>query len=217
MVKDDIYDKVQKYITHFIRLTLIVVIIAGLYNQRWYLTFTTLIILFVTYAPYFIKTKYKIYLPTEYEFIIIVFLYASLFLGEIRFFYLKYWWWDTLLHLCSGIGLGFAGFLFLYIIFYKNQKNINPIWLSIFAFCFALSLGALWEIFEFTMDSFFSLNMQKSGLVDTMWDLIADSIGALITSFVGYYYFKGKRWPFFERLFDRFIKRDEKIKKDIFK
>lgn len=61
---------------------------------------------------------------------------------------------------------------------------------------FALGVGALWEIFEFTMDSLFGMNMQKpmlgdpSGLTDTMWDLIVDATGALVISVLGWRYLK---------------------------
>ena len=64
--------------------------------------------------------------------------------------------------------------------------------LGLIAFCFALSIGALWEIFEFTMDQVFGLNMQKSGLVDTMWDLIVDMGGALIGASAGFFWLKGR-------------------------
>jgi hypothetical protein len=65
--------------------------------------------------------------------------------------------------------------------------------LALFSFCFALSLGALWEIFEFGMDSFLDLGMQKNSLVDTMWDLIVDTVGAAVVSLSGYFYVKYKK------------------------
>lgn len=61
------------------------------------------------------------------------------------------------------------------------------------AFCFALAMGALWEIFEFAMDQIFGLNMQKSGLVDTMTDLIVDTVGALIGAISGFFWLKGQQ------------------------
>jgi hypothetical protein len=72
-----------------------------------------------------------------------------------------------------------------------------------------LSIGALWEIFEFLMDSLFGLNMQKSGLIDTMWDLIVDALGALVISILGYLYLKGDI-KLLERLDRRLIERSTK-------
>ena len=81
-----------------------------------------------------------------------------------------------------------------------------------FAFCFGVAAGAVWEIFEFVVDQLFNTNMQKNGLVDTMWDLIVDSIGALITSLVGYYYIKGKKLSLFHRLIRKFENENKRWK-----
>lgn len=197
-------DRIQTYLTYFLRLTLIIAVVVGAYNQRWTLVFTTSLIFLLTYLPAMIERRYRIYLPIEFEFIIILFIYASLFLGEIRSYYLRYWWWDILLHTSSGVAIGFAGFLILFVLYHKDKINAKPGWLAAFSFCFAVAIGAIWEIFEFAMDQSFGLNMQKSGLVDTMWDLIVDSLGALLTSFVGYFYLRGKKTPLFHRLFSKF-------------
>ena len=60
------------------------------------------------------------------------------------------------------------------------------------SFSFAITIGALWEIFEFAMDQVFGLNMQKTGLVDTMWDLIVDTLGAGLGATAGFFYLKGR-------------------------
>ncbi len=65
--------------------------------------------------------------------------------------------------------------------------------LCLLVFCFAVASGAIWEIFEFLMDQFFGLNMQKSGLMDTMTDLIMDSLGAFLASAFGYIYLINKK------------------------
>lgn len=65
--------------------------------------------------------------------------------------------------------------------------------MAFFAFCFAVMIGAVWEIWEFTLDQLFGLNTQKSGLVDTMWDLIVDAGGAIIGAGAGWAYLKGRQ------------------------
>ena len=98
----------------------------------------------------------------------------------------------------------------MYVLYHKNKINAKPIWIAIFAFCFGVAIGAVWEIFEFGMDQIFGMNMQKSGLIDTMWDLIVDSIGAMLTSFIGYFYIKGKKTPLFTRFLQKFTKENPK-------
>jgi len=215
MIKgENLIDKIQVFATLLIRIAIIIAMIGSAINQRWTLLFTTTLILVLTFIPSLVKKRYKIYLPLEFEFAIILFIYASLFLGEVHGYYTKLWWWDIVLHTGSGLALGLIGFLIMYILDRKSMISANPIWIAVFSFSFGMAIGAVWEIFEFAMDSFFGMNMQKSGLVDTMWDLIVDSIGALIVSVIGYYYIKGKKQPLFNRLLDRFVKENPKLLKN---
>ena len=93
-----------------------------------------------------------------------------------------------------------------------------PGFIAFFAFMFALGMGALWEIFEFSMDKIFGMNMQKpmfgdySGLTDTMYDLIVDAIGALFISVLGYGYLKkAKAKSFLERWIWSFIVKNPRL------
>ncbi|MBU0460486.1 MAG: hypothetical protein KKH52_00080 [Nanoarchaeota archaeon] len=207
-------DKVQNAVILFLRLTVVVVIFGAVWNLRWTLLFASILILISTFLPNIFEKKYKINLPLEFEFVIIIFLYTSLFLGEIHSYYTLFWWWDIVLHMGSGIALGFVGFLILYILYCQGKVRAKPIWIALFAFCFAVAIGAVWEIFEFGMDQIFGLNMQKSGLSDTMWDLIVDSIGALLTSFVGYFYIRGNKIPLFTRFLSKFSKENPRYFND---
>jgi hypothetical protein len=199
-------DRVQKYFIIFLRITIIVAIIGALWNSRWSLLFVSSLILFLTFLPMFFEKRYRINLPIEFEFVIILFIYASLFLGEIHSYYSKFWWWDVVLHTSSGISLGFVGFLIMYVLYFQNKINARPIWIVVFSFCFGVAIGAVWEIFEFSMDQILGFNMQKNGLSDTMWDLIVDVLGSFLVSFVGYFYIKGKKIPLFTRLLNKFSK-----------
>jgi uncharacterized membrane protein YjdF len=95
---------------------------------------------------------------------------------------------------------------------------MKPGFVAIFAFMFAVGIGALWEIFEFSMDSLFGMDMQKemrgdpSGLTDTMWDLIVDILGALVISILGYGYVKTARnESFLERWIKAFVKSNPRL------
>lgn len=198
-------DKFHYGLNIFILITLIIAFVLSIYEKNWLALLPIFLILILLSIPYFLEKKYKIDFPPEFEIAITIIIYFSLFLGEYTGAYQKLWWWDSLLHGFFGLVLGFATFLILYL-FYKTQKiKAKPITIIIIAFSFALAIGSLWEITEFAIDSLFDANMQKSknlclitekicdtrlGVIDTMKDLIVDSIGALIASIISFIYMK---------------------------
>ncbi len=164
----------------------------AIWQGQWLTAWTTLGIMGVTLLPVVLGRRFRVFIPAEFEVLTVVFVFASLFLGELRGFYTRYWWWDAALHTASGFLLGILGFLLVHILNEKEdiELHMKPGFVALFAFMFAVGLGALWEIFEFGVDQVFGLNMQKSGLVDTMWDLIVDTLGAAAISALGYVYLK---------------------------
>lgn len=109
-------------------------------------------------------------------------------------FYVRFWWWDVALHTASGFLLGILGFVLVHVLNEKEdiELHMKPGFVALFAFMFAVGLGAIWEIFEFAVDGLFGMNMQKSGLRDTMWDLIVDAVGALMISVLGFGYISNR-------------------------
>ncbi|OCL26770.1 hypothetical protein U472_12110 [Orenia metallireducens] len=192
------------------RLLLLGAIIGNVLTKNWLNLFTSILTLALTYLPTFLRDKNYIYIPPVFQLITLVFIFASLYLGELNEYYLKFWWWDIMLHALSGVILGFIGFVLIYILNKDTKVNLalSPLFIAIFSFTFAVSVGGLWEIFEFTMDSIFGLNMQKSGLVDTMWDLIVDSLGALFSSTMGYIYLKRRGASYLRNLVRSLLSRD---------
>jgi hypothetical protein len=174
----------------------------------------TLIILYLTLMPMRLTARFSVRMPPEFDTLAIIFICMSLFLGEVLDFYNRYWWWDVVLHTGSGFLLGITGFVLVYVL-NGNEKiefDLSIGFIALFAFMFAMGMGAIWEIFEFTMDSLFGLNMQKSGLVDTMWDLIVDCIGALTISIMGYSFLRTTESDsFLERWIDRLIENNPAI------
>ena len=112
----------------------------------------------------------------------------------------------------GGIFLGLGGFVLVYIL--NEQKNISvhmkPGFISLFAFTFAMTVAVFWELFEYFMDSVFGCNMLKSGLVDTMWDLIFGAGGAFITASLGYFWLKKMiHFTIFDRSISNFVKKNK--------
>lgn len=190
--KRDYIEKLLVGTSYFLRLLILIEAVTAAWNKNLLLLFLSLGILILTFLPSFIERNYKINLPTELEFLVVIFISSSLFLGEMQKFYIKFWWWDIFLHSISGITLAFMGFLMVYIIYTEKKMRTTPKFVALFSFSFAVAIGVLWEIVEFTIDSSIGWNMQKSGLVDTMWDLIVNSISACVISLLGYFYLKRK-------------------------
>ncbi|MBR5227291.1 MAG: hypothetical protein IKV94_01465 [Clostridia bacterium] len=160
--------------------------------------------------PTWISKKTNILVPSFMYMTYIIFLYCAIFLGEVRSFYYTVPNWDTILHTFSGAMLGALGFSIINIL--NNEEklhmNLTPLFVAVFAFCFSVTLGSLWEIYEFSFDGILGINMQKfatvegtelvgrQALTDTMKDIIVDCIGAAVMSIVGYLQLKYKSGTF---------------------
>ena len=189
----DIPDRIRIGFIIFMQAAFLSALAIAAHERAWLTLFICVISLIVVWLPSILARNLNVHFPLEFEFLLNLFIYGSIFLGEIRGYFTRFWWWDVVLHTGSGIALGFIGFLILHSLHRNGRLQASPILIASFSFCFALALGALWEIFEFAMDSIFGFNMQKSGLVDTMWDLIVDAIGAFIVAISGYFYIRYQR------------------------
>lgn len=204
---------VHRWLTLALQSLLIVGMAAAAFQGQWLAAFATGLILLVTLLPLLAGRKLAVYIPPELEGLAVLFVFASLFLGEVHGYYLRFWWWDLVLHTASGLLLGILGFLLVYVLNEKPDLGLDmkPGFVALFAFMFSLGLGALWEIFEFWMDSAVGTTMQKS-LRDTMFDLIVDALGALAISVFGYVYLKTSEVDsFLERWILRFIEANPRL------
>lgn len=152
------------------------------------------------FLPSILERRWRLHIPGFMHIVFVLFLYAAIYLGEVRSFYYHIPHWDTVLHTFSGAMIGALGFSVVKLLndSDKVQFYLSPLFIAIFAFSFAFAIGALWEIYEFSFDKLLGLNMQKfafengtmrvgrDALSDTMKDLIVDALGALATSAAGY-------------------------------
>ncbi|WP_313339348.1 hypothetical protein [Sedimentibacter sp.] len=135
--------------------------------------------------------KKKLNLPLSFQLFGIIFIFTAQYFGEIKNFYDYIWWWDLMLHGAFG---SYMVITFLHLIKGIIRREIDitrkryVMATSLFAFSFAVTLGTLWEIFEFSGDFMFNTGMVKGGLEDTMSDLIVKTTAALVTSSI--YYFR---------------------------
>jgi len=211
-------ESINKIVHRRIAITLKLVLALGvlllLLQGRYQPALEVTVILLVTMLPLFLGNRFQVHIPYEFESLAVIFLFMALFMGEFQGYYVRYWWWDALLHTGSGLLLGILGFLLVFVMNEKKevQLELHPKFMALFAFMFAVGIGALWEIFEYAMDQLFGLNMQKSGLQDTMWDLIVDTAGALVISVLGWAYFRNPSGHFFLKdWIDIFIEKNPRL------
>lgn len=160
----------------------------------------------VMFIPSVIEKKFSVDIPDVMEMLYFVFLFCAIYLGEVRDFYYRVPSWDLILHMFSGAMLGALGFVL--VSFLNDSEKVNmqlsPIFVTLFAFCFALAAGTLWEIYEFLADGLLGTNMQKfitadrevlvgrDALADTMEDLIVDALSSLAVCIIGFFTLKKK-------------------------
>lgn len=207
-------------LTTLLQIILLAGAVGAVWEHQWFNAVIITGIILITLLPQLLARRFKVIIPAEFQLLTIGFVFASLFLGEVHGYYTRFWWWDIVLHTSSGFLLGIIGFLLVYVLNETEQIQLKMRagFVAFFAFLFALGTGAVWEIFEFTIDSLFGTDMQKtmlgdsSGLTDTMWDLIVDAVGALLISVLGYGYLKARRdESFLRRWIRKFIKSNPRL------
>ena len=184
---------------------------AGFHSESDYLLMLMQCVLgLVTiHLPSILERKFRFELPSLLYGFYIVFLYCAIFLGEVRSFYYLVPQWDSVCHFCSSMMMGFFGLMVVTILNRDRHLavSLSPFFVCLFAFCFSVALGAVWEIYEFAADGLFGMNMQKfmladgtvltghAALADTMKDIIVDVLGSLLASTIGYFSIrKGDSW-----------------------
>ncbi len=203
--------RTQPLVVQAIWTVLVVEFVVALVEARWWLAFVSLATFALSILPVLFQSRFGIRLPMRFFAWIVIFVFATIFLGEAYDFYNWLWWWDVVLHGSSAVAFGLVGFLFVFMLF-EGDRYAAPAWAVAFVgFCFALSIGALWEIFEFAMDQIFGMNMQKSGLADTMSDLIVDAIGAAIGAFAGFLHLKGLEFGGLTGVLQEFIHANRRL------
>ena len=214
--------RAQLGIVVFLQVVMTVELVFLLAQQSWTNAAWLVAIMAITGAPILFGNRLPVRIPTEFELLTILFVFAALFLGEFHSYYARFWWWDIALHSTSGLLLGILGFLLVYAL--NDDKRIDlhlsAGFVALFAFVFAVAMGTLWEIFEFAVDQIVGTQMQKpmlgdaSGLTDTMWDLIVDTLGAAAISAFGWWHMKSKRGSFIDAWIGRFIDKNPRLFRD---
>lgn len=138
-----------------------------------------LLVLWLFLMPSFLEKKLKIELPSTLEKIILLFAFAAEIMGEIGEYYIRYPWWDTMLHTMNGFLCAAVGFALVDILNESDKVKfqLSPFYMAVMAFCFSMTIGVLWEFFEFGMDQIFFFDMQKDTVIHTVSSVLLDPAG----------------------------------------
>lgn len=153
-----------------LRFLVILSMILQVFHRNWSNVFLCILTLILFTIPYFVDKKLHISLPNTLEIIILLFIFSAEILGEIQNFYGIFKHWDTILHTINGFLCAAIGFSLIDIL-NKNKKlpvNLSPVFVALVAFCFSMTIGVLWEFFEYSADTLFRTDMQKDTIVSSI-------------------------------------------------
>lgn len=161
-------DKKVFWVYTILRLLVIVTLVIQLIHGNYHEVFLCLLTLILFVIPFIVDDKFKISLPNSLEISIFLFIFSSEILGEIQNFYGIFTHWDTLLHTINGFLSAAIGFSLVDILNNSNKItfHLSPFFVVIVAFSFSMTVGACWEIFEFSGDRLFDMDMQKDRFLE---------------------------------------------------
>lgn len=159
-----------------LRFIVFVVLVLNLFHRNYENVFICILTLLLFILPYIIERQFKIDIPETLEIIIFIFIFSAEILGEINSFYTLFPNWDTILHTINGFIMGAIGLSMIELL--NNNCHVSlklsPIFVAIVSFCFSMTIGVLWEFFEFGMDQIFHLDMQKDTVIQEIHSVTFD-------------------------------------------
>ncbi|MEE0745590.1 MAG: hypothetical protein UIL73_03775 [Anaerovoracaceae bacterium] len=162
-----------------LRALVIGVLIFTVVTRNYESAFLCLLTLVLLIVPSFLQVALRIELPTMLEITLLIFIFAAEILGEIFNFYSLFPFWDTVLHTLNGFLAAAIG-LSLVRLLNKSDRlliYLSPLFTSIVAFCFSMTIGVFWEFFEFSMDTFLHFDMQKDTVIHTISSVMLNPTG----------------------------------------
>ena len=158
-----------------LRLFVVLIGIRSVMLHNYDVTATCLLVLALFFVPSLLEETLKIRIPALFEGIIYCFIFAAEILGELGHFYTQFPIWDTMLHTLNGFLFAAVGFSTVELLNRTNKNvNLSPLYLTMVAFCFSMTIGVLWEFFECGADLFLGQDMQKDFIVDHFQSVTLD-------------------------------------------
>lgn len=171
--------KIKAFVYIALRILVVIVLIAEAFNQNYNNVFLCILTLVLFMIPHFLNKRLNIILPGTLEVIVLLFIFGAEILGEINEYYLVFDQWDEMLHTINGFLCAAIGFSMIDIL-NRNEKvtfSLSPIFVALVAFCFSMTVGVMWEFFEFGMDVMFKTDMQKDSIQTVISSIIFNPQG----------------------------------------
>ena len=159
-----------------LRLLVLVALVRQILLRNYEAAFFCILTIGLLYIPSWLQVKLHIELPPPLEITILCFIFAAEILGEVNAFYVNVPNWDTMLHTLNGFLAAAVGFS-LVLLLNDDERltfDLSPFFLALVAFCFSMTIGVLWEFFEFGMDFFFHTDMQKDTVINALYTVALD-------------------------------------------
>ena len=159
-----------------LRLMVLATLVSSVIRSEYESAFICLLVLVLFMLPFFIQQNFGIELPSTLEIIILLFIFAAEILGELECYFITFPYWDSMLHTTTGFLCAATGFALIDIL-NRNSRikfELSPIYVALAAFCFSMTVGVLWEFFEFGRDRIFHMDMQKDTVVSSITSVMLD-------------------------------------------
>ncbi|HKL24411.1 MAG TPA: ATP-binding protein [Candidatus Nanoarchaeia archaeon] len=191
---------IQNYISLAIKLILALSIINAIQNEYWHIMSTNILLLVLMFTPQIIK-KYKVNIPEEFEWVLLIFVIGTLFLGKIG---------GIIIPIFFGISIGLIGFMILNIVYSSNKVRKNPLFIVLFSFSFAITIGFGLEFLKYYLKILLGQQISLGVYKYSMRIMTYVISGALLSSIIGYLYMK-KEIKVFKEISKKFKKINPKI------
>ena len=179
-------------------LVLLVLVLEALKGD-YYNVFLCGLTLVLFMIPAFVEHRLHIDVPNTLEIIILLFIFSAEILGEIQEYYLMFPFWDTMLHTMNGFLMAAIGIAMVDILnrSRKFKVRLSPAFVALVAFCFSMTVGVVWEFFEYGMDLFFHTDMQKDTWINTIYSVSLNPEGRNVAQqvIVDSVVVNGEAWP----------------------
>ena len=165
---------------YVLRVLVLVSLVRQIMLRNYEGAFFCILTIGLLYVPSWIQVKLHIELPPALEITILCFIFAAEILGEVNAFYVNVPHWDTMLHTLNGFLAAAVGFSMVLLLNDDERLafDLSPFFLALVAFCFSMTIGVLWEFFEFGMDYFFHTDMQKDTIIHNLYTVALDTTRA---------------------------------------
>ena len=162
-----------------LRLLVIITLVLQLIHGNYENAFLCILTLILFLIPSFFESRFKLDLPEALEIVILLFIFAAEILGEIQNFYNVFANWDLILHTINGFLCAAVGFSLIDILnrYDKFHLNLSPFFVAVVGFCFSMTIGVLWEFFEYGADEVFHTDMQKDRIVENVYSVALNEEG----------------------------------------